>query len=257
MVHHGAKVSSILCHHVRLLLSCWLIAMSGLAGNVCCEERHQTVYLCRTTLTRATCMTTCAGTHVTFTNFGIKKASLFNELVAEHGVTSMVRDTSLVRRYETEAGRARLRDEMVELYHKRHSATVTGDTVGDPFKDTSGPSLNVLTKTMSMMALMLAPVYARFGETEGYDGFTRTPTIIAAGLAVVVGIVCYVLVAYFRRSNARKHEAAVRAKKEADARLAAMAVAEGRSTGAHDHHHVGEESAGGHASDVTPLIAEP
>jgi len=44
-----------------------------------------------------------------------------------------------------------------------HKAAVVGDTIGDPFKDTSGPSLNILIKLMSIVALVLVPIFSMTG----------------------------------------------------------------------------------------------
>ncbi|MEP7372833.1 MAG: sodium-translocating pyrophosphatase [Chitinophagaceae bacterium] len=66
-----------------------------------------------------------------------------------------------------------------EMFYKKsepHKASVTGDTVGDPFKDTSGPSMNILIKLMSIVSLVIAPTLAQMsGKTESHAQLIKQP----------------------------------------------------------------------------------
>ncbi len=65
-----------------------------------------------------------------------------------------------------------------ETYYKKsepHKASVTGDTVGDPFKDTSGPSMNILIKLMSIVSLVIAPTLAEIHGTANTAAAKKAP----------------------------------------------------------------------------------
>jgi K(+)-stimulated pyrophosphate-energized sodium pump len=67
-----------------------------------------------------------------------------------------------------------------EIFYKKsepHKAAVVGDTVGDPFKDTSGPSMNILIKLSCLVGLTLAPMLGSHSKAEDHGGTTNATTI--------------------------------------------------------------------------------
>jgi K(+)-stimulated pyrophosphate-energized sodium pump len=73
-----------------------------------------------------------------------------------------------------------------EKYYKGsepHKAAVVGDTVGDPFKDTSGPSLNILLKLMSVVALVIAPTLKDISDSKAEAQLNVAPQVAPIPMA--------------------------------------------------------------------------
>lgn len=165
------------------------------------------------------------GEFPSFVQYGIKSFGTMKKKLDKWDLSTVEKRTQAYQAFglgaqDLEGGERNLAAELAqaevlaERYHEKHSAVVTGDTVGDPYKDTSGPALNILIKLMSVVSLVFAPAFKSLDE---HGGFSTTGTIVAVVISVVLGLGAYLLVSCINGRNAARKDEADKKMKEARA----------------------------------------
>jgi len=110
-----------------------------------------------------------------------------------------------------EKGNLVINGKVCEKGSVEHAAVVSGDTVGDPFKDTSGPALNVLIKLMTLVSLVFAPRFKKIypDGTSQAKGFAEEGVIIAAVIALIVFPTLFYMQNKFNKKNEKTRLAAM------------------------------------------------
>jgi len=147
-----------------------------------------------------------------------------------------------------EKGNLKINGEVKKKKTEEHAAVVTGDTVGDPFKDTSGPALNVLIKLMTLVSLVLAPRFKSTyppGSSAQQRGFDETGVIIAVIVSVVVLPTLICLQMKFNKEYAEQKKKASANNKPAPTGYGDKPVGYGNTEGALDYGQGGGGYGGG------------
>ena len=175
--------------------------------------------------------------NIKWTTYGVKKADKARGLLqtyAEGGALSLVTNRNpgdleattgfAAGNTEWEAWKRETAEELATFFKSRKDPVVSGDTVGDPFKDTSGPALNILIKLTSIVSLVLAPTLR-----TRQNAFEEDSWWIAIIVLVVTGILAFVstsqINAAFSKSEAEAEEKLATARANAAALRASGAAA--------------------------------